>query len=245
MSPSGLAMTCRFIPCLLVLAGVERPVRGDPVDRDQRPVQDHVGVPGLLRVPDRLAQLRRPGGEQCHGLVHVPPGRRGPDPEPGRELGERLALAQVGQDQQGLLRRGSASASSDPIAARWRRMIPAAKFRVLETTAARHGRKALEPLVLGVRFWSTASFTRGFAMPRGDTPHRHQTVTNPSTTRMKLAHGPPRPARTIPRPVGCTLPAAIAASEPLRVERLSAYGTNWLRERRQRREAARLRGRHR
>src|SRR6185437_9611103 len=43
-------------PVFLVLAGVEGPVRGDPVDRDQGPVQDDVGVPGLLRVADRLAQ---------------------------------------------------------------------------------------------------------------------------------------------------------------------------------------------
>ena len=56
-------------PVLLVLAGVEGPVRGDPVDRDQGPVQDDVGVPGLLRVPDRLAELRCPGREQGHGLV--------------------------------------------------------------------------------------------------------------------------------------------------------------------------------
>ena len=33
------------------------------VDRDQRAVQDHVGVPVLLGVPDRLAELRRPGGQ--------------------------------------------------------------------------------------------------------------------------------------------------------------------------------------
>src|SRR4029079_7609171 len=53
--------------------------------------------------PDRGAQLRRPGCEQLRRLVHVPPGRRDADREPGRELGERLAFAQVGQDEQGLL----------------------------------------------------------------------------------------------------------------------------------------------
>jgi hypothetical protein len=41
----------------LVLAGVERAVRGNPVNGDQRAVHDDVGVPGLLRVPDRLAEL--------------------------------------------------------------------------------------------------------------------------------------------------------------------------------------------
>ncbi len=57
---------------------------------------------GNRGVPDRPAELRRPGRQQLHRLVHVPPGRGHTDPEPGRELGERLALAQVGQDQQSL-----------------------------------------------------------------------------------------------------------------------------------------------
>jgi AAA domain len=90
-------------PVPLVLSRVEGPVRGDPVDGNQRPVQDHIGVPGLLRVPDRLAQLRRPGSEQFHGLIHIAPGRGGADREPGCEVGECLALAQVGQDQKCLL----------------------------------------------------------------------------------------------------------------------------------------------
>lgn len=36
-------------------------------------------------------------------LVRVPPGRGPADPEPRRQFGERLALAQVGQHQQRLL----------------------------------------------------------------------------------------------------------------------------------------------
>jgi hypothetical protein len=90
---------------LLVLAGVEGPVRGDPVDRDQGAVDDHVGMPGLLRVPDCLAELRRPGGEQRDSLLDIPPGRGGAYPEAGRQAGERLALAQVRQDEQRLPRR--------------------------------------------------------------------------------------------------------------------------------------------
>ena len=38
--------------------------------------------------------------------------------------------------------------------------------------------KQLEPLVSGW-FWSIASSARGFAMPAGDTPHCHRTVTGP------------------------------------------------------------------
>jgi hypothetical protein len=83
---------------LLELAGVEGPVGGDPVNRDQRPVDDDVGVPGLLRVPDRLAQLRGTGGQQSDGLAHISPGGGGADLEPGRQLGERLAFAQVRQE---------------------------------------------------------------------------------------------------------------------------------------------------
>jgi hypothetical protein len=92
-------------PVVPVLAGVEGAVRGDPVDRDEGAVQDHVGVAGSLRVPDRLAELRGAGREQRDGLVDVPPGRGRADPEPGRDLGERLALAQVDQHEQGLLAR--------------------------------------------------------------------------------------------------------------------------------------------
>jgi hypothetical protein len=83
-----------------VLSGEEGPVRGDPVGEDEGAVEDGVRVrPGGAH---HLAQLRRAGGEQRDGLVHIPPGGRGPNPEPGREVGERLALVQVRQDQQGL-----------------------------------------------------------------------------------------------------------------------------------------------
>ena len=105
MSPSGAGDDLQVHAVLLVLAGVEGPVRGDPVDRDERPVEDDVGVTCPFSVPDRLAELRRPGREQFDDLVHVPP-RRGPaDPEPGRQLVERLAFAQVGEHEQGLLPR--------------------------------------------------------------------------------------------------------------------------------------------
>jgi hypothetical protein len=50
-------------------------------------------------------------------------------PEPGRDLRERLTLAQVNQDEQGLLP-GSSFRHRDPIAARCRRIIPATKDRV-------------------------------------------------------------------------------------------------------------------
>ena len=60
---------------------------------------------GLLRVPDGRAELGCPGREQGDDLFHVPPGRRGSHREPGRQLGERLALAQVSKDEQGLLPR--------------------------------------------------------------------------------------------------------------------------------------------
>jgi len=49
-------------PVAAVLAGVERPVGGDPVDRDQGAVDDQAGVPGIPRPGQRPAQLRGPGG---------------------------------------------------------------------------------------------------------------------------------------------------------------------------------------
>jgi hypothetical protein len=88
---------------LLVLAGVEGLVAGDAVDRDERPVQDDVCVTCPFSVADCLAELRGAGGEQFHGLVDVAP-RRGPaDPEPGREVLECLAFAQVGEHKERLL----------------------------------------------------------------------------------------------------------------------------------------------
>ena len=62
-------------------------------------------MPGSLRVPEGLAQLRRPRREQLDGLLDVAPGRRGPDPGTRRELGERLAFAQLSQHEQRLLAR--------------------------------------------------------------------------------------------------------------------------------------------
>jgi hypothetical protein len=58
-----------------------------------------------LRVPERLAQLGGAGGQQGDGLADVSPGCRGAHAEPGCQLGKCLALAQVGQDQEGLLAR--------------------------------------------------------------------------------------------------------------------------------------------
>jgi hypothetical protein len=89
----------------LVLAGVKGPVRGDPVDRDEGAVHDHVRVTCPFSVPDRLPQLRRPGREQLDDLVHVPPRRSPADPEPGRQLSERLPFAQLGEHEQGFLAR--------------------------------------------------------------------------------------------------------------------------------------------
>ena len=60
-------------------------------------------MPGLPGGPQRLAQLRGPGSQQRRGLRDVPPGSGGTNAEPGRQLGEGLPFAQLGQHQQGLL----------------------------------------------------------------------------------------------------------------------------------------------
>jgi len=90
-------------PVLAMLAGVERPVSGDPVDGDERPVNHHERMPGPFGRAQCRVQLRAAGGQQGHRLVHIPPGRRGAHAEPGGQRGEGLAVAQVGVDQQGLL----------------------------------------------------------------------------------------------------------------------------------------------
>jgi hypothetical protein len=38
--------------------GIERPVRGDPVDRDELPVEENIGVTCLFSAPDRFGEFR-------------------------------------------------------------------------------------------------------------------------------------------------------------------------------------------
>lgn len=87
---------------LAVFLGVVRLVRVAAVDGDQRAVDDDE-VP-LAQADEGLLQAGRPGGQDLESLVHVPPGGRGGDPEPRRELRQRLVLAQMHQRQQGLLK---------------------------------------------------------------------------------------------------------------------------------------------
>jgi hypothetical protein len=72
----------------------------------------------------------RPGGQQFHGLVHVPPRGCDTGPEPGRELGECLAFARYASTSRAC-RPEFSFRQRDPIALRWRRMIPDAKVRAL------------------------------------------------------------------------------------------------------------------
>lgn len=87
-------------PVPLVLPRVVGPVRGDPVDRQQGPVQQHERL--RRRRPDCLRKSRRESGQDLDGLGDVPVRGRGPDAEPGRELGIRVAVAEVGEGEQGL-----------------------------------------------------------------------------------------------------------------------------------------------
>ena len=85
MSPLGLPMTCRLMPCL-VLAGVEGPVSGDAVDRDEGPGEDEAGVSGLLRVADRLT------GCQSPRVIRMPAGWWDAPPAVGCPLNDGPAL---------------------------------------------------------------------------------------------------------------------------------------------------------
>jgi hypothetical protein len=64
-----------------------------------------VGAPGGGQ---GMAQLRGAGGQQRHRPGEISPGGGGIDAEPGGQLGERLAFAQAGQDEQGLHRDSAA-----------------------------------------------------------------------------------------------------------------------------------------
>jgi hypothetical protein len=63
-------------PERLVLHRSFRRMRHDPVDRDQRAVDDHVGHALAFGLPQRCPQLRRPLSQQLNGFVDIPPARR-------------------------------------------------------------------------------------------------------------------------------------------------------------------------
>ncbi len=52
--------------------------------------------------PDRLREGRRESGQDLASLGGVPVRGRGPDAELGRELGMRVAVAEMGESEQGL-----------------------------------------------------------------------------------------------------------------------------------------------
>lgn len=78
-----------------MLAGVERPVRADPIDGNERAVEDQVGTARRAGLAQRPAQLRGPGRQQGHRLGDIPLGRGGADAEPGRQA-SKLVLPPPG-----------------------------------------------------------------------------------------------------------------------------------------------------
>src|SRR5690606_13859209 len=63
---------------------------------------DDEGRARALDVMQGVADARGEGGKESDGLAGVPPGGRGRDAEAGREVAQCLALAQVGEGEQGL-----------------------------------------------------------------------------------------------------------------------------------------------
>ncbi len=86
----------------LVLAGVAGPVDSVAVDPDQGAVEHHEGCARPIGVAQGVADARGQGGEQSDGLAGTSPRGGGPDAEAGREIAQCLALAQVGEREQGL-----------------------------------------------------------------------------------------------------------------------------------------------
>jgi hypothetical protein len=164
----------------VVLAGEERPVCGEGVRPDQGAVQDHERVPGLLRGPHRLAQLRSVGRQQGDGLSHVALSGCRSYPEPGCHLRERLPLTQVHQDQQGLL----AGVQLPPRRPDHRPVLannPSDEGKGLvrqrqRGTVEKHGK----PLVFDEEIVVIASSTRGFLIPGRRHAAPPQTATNPA-----------------------------------------------------------------
>ncbi len=89
-------------PVAAVLAGVIRPVGGDPVGRNEGAVDDHERMPGLTRRGQCAVQPVGTGGQQRDGLARIPLGRGGAHPEPRGQFSGALTLAQVNQHEQGL-----------------------------------------------------------------------------------------------------------------------------------------------
>src|SRR6266511_3057173 len=103
--PWGSARTWTLTPWALVLAGVMAAVvgAGNPVDRDQGAVQDHVGQAG--DPAHDLSQSRCGRGKQLDHLVDVAADGGDPDAEPAGEPSVGVAIAQVSQHEQRLLPR--------------------------------------------------------------------------------------------------------------------------------------------
>ncbi|GGW86207.1 hypothetical protein GCM10010320_79910 [Streptomyces caelestis] len=84
----------------VVFSGVVRPVGGDTVDGQQRPVEDHERL--ATRRLDGSSQIRRAGRKDLDGFGHVPVRRSGSDVKTGGELGVGVSAPQMGQYEQGL-----------------------------------------------------------------------------------------------------------------------------------------------
>ncbi len=126
----------------LVFSGVERPVGPDPVDRDERAVQDQVS-PVLAGFAQGLVELGRAGRQQRHCLVHIPPRVRGRYPKPAPSSANVSPLhrwtstsSACPQASALVLRRRSPCDDAAPL--RWR------SSGLSVTTTAQHERKAHE-----------------------------------------------------------------------------------------------------
>lgn len=102
----GIGQDLHVHPVPLVLPRVVGPVGGDPVDRQQGAVEDHERF--QRRGPCGFGEGGREGGQERDGLGDVPVRGGRSDAEPGRELGIRVAVAEVGEGEQGLPARAQA-----------------------------------------------------------------------------------------------------------------------------------------
>ncbi|CAM5269011.1 hypothetical protein SGRIM128S_03486 [Streptomyces griseomycini] len=114
--------------------------------------------------PDRFHEEWGGSGQELHGLGGVPAGGGGPDAEPGRELGIRVAVAKVGEGEQGLPARAQAPPAGTEVPAVFAELGgQEARGRAGHVDAGRVD-KHTKPLV-GTDFLVENPSTRGFTCP--------------------------------------------------------------------------------
>lgn len=99
-------MTCTFMPCFLCLP--EKKGRSAAIRSIGRSVPSRIRYAFIDAACNCFGERGGEGGQEFDGLGDVPVDSGGADPETGCELGVGLAVAEVGEGEQGLSARAQA-----------------------------------------------------------------------------------------------------------------------------------------